>query len=369
MRIRFFPVVGGSILLMIIASACGGWPPASGVGISAGGNRTCFVESGRAWCWGQNQAGQLGDGTFEDRDTPAPVVAADDILSLAVGFAYTCAVKRTGEVACWGSGVPDRPGSDPVTGCAAAAVGTSHACILTASGAVKCWGTNGLGALGDGSTETRQEPVDVVGMGGGVASLSAGTDFSCAVRGGAAKCWGSNDSGQLGVGTYAAGLTPQTVEGLDSGMTGIAAGMFHACAWYREGGIWCWGENLLGALGDGTNRNSPIPVVVRLTGGIQSVVAGAGHTCALTVAGGVACWGDNARGQLGNGTTVASNTPVEAAGLTRGVVAIAAGAEHTCALLGGRTVKCWGSNNRGQLGNGTRSDSLVPADVALPPAG
>jgi alpha-tubulin suppressor-like RCC1 family protein len=152
------------------------------------------------------------------------------------------------------------------------------------------------------------------------------------------------------------------VAGLTSRITAIAAGGVYTCALTSVGGVKCWGDNYDGELGDGTKlMEHSVPVdVIGLTRGIVAISAGLNHTCSLTLGGGVKCWGLNVFGELGDGTTSLRLTPVDVIGLVNGVVAITAGDFHTCALMSAGGVKCWGSNYLGLLGNGTTTSSAVP---------
>ena len=241
----------------------------------------------------------------------------------------------------------------------------NHTCAVTSGGAVKCWGYNFAGALGDGTTTDRSTPVNVSGLTSGATEVTTGSLHTCAVVTGAAKCWGSNNVGKLGDGTTTNRLTPVDVVGLGSGVVQISAANNHTCALTMAGAVKCWGINGAGQLGDG---NLPIasstPVNVSgLSSGVVQITTGFAHTCALTTAGSVKCWGLNSVGQLGDGTNVNRSTPVDVAGLGSGVVQISAGSNHTCVLLTAGGVKCWGDNVSGSLGDGTTTSRSTPVDV------
>ena len=263
--------------------------------------------------------------------------------------------------------------ANPLTGVSAvAAGGSSHTCAVTATDGVKCWGLNKDGQLGDGTTISRRTPTDVSGL--EIDSIVAPGGFhTCALSAaGAVKCWGNSRVGQVGDGTNTVRSTPVDVSELGSQIAAIAAGFNHTCVLTSAGGVKCWGQNILGQLGDGTmtDRNAPVDVV-GLSSGVAAIATGGGHTCVLTTTGGVKCWGDNIFGELGAATTErcgpvnnpCSTTPVDVVGLTD-VTAVAAGVGHTCALTTEGSVMCWGYNTYGQLGDGSTGNSADPVDVS-----
>jgi len=349
--------------------------------IATGRYHTCALTTGGGVkCWGDNSSGQLGDGTMNDRNTPVDVVGLESgVAAIAAGGSHTCALTTNGGVKCWGANVSGQLGNEtqipysaPVDvvelgrGVFDITAGWEHTCALTTGGGVKCWGDNSSGQLGDGTTNDRNTPVDVAGLESGVAAIAAGEGHTCALTtSGGVKCWGDNLEGQLGGGTIYSHITPVDVAGLESDVAAIAVGWEHTCALTTVGGVRCWGNNSSGQLGDGTMTERNVPVgVIGLESGVTAITAGGGHTCALTTGGGVKCWGNNFYGQLGNVTAHQPGIPVDVAGLGIGVVAIAAGGAHTCALTTSGGVKCWGYNYDVQLGDGTTTARSTPVDVS-----
>jgi alpha-tubulin suppressor-like RCC1 family protein len=333
--------------------------------------------AGGVRCWGNNSAGQLGNGTSSRSLVPTSVSGLASVTAIATGSSFACALTSSGTVSCWGDdsafqlgdarriGIP-APGLvvGLSSGVAAISTGVFHTCAATTAGAVRCWGYNVRGELGDGTTNNSSVPVAASGV-SSVTAVSAGYFFTCVLdSAGAVSCWGDNVLGQLGDGTTASRFTPVAVAGLSSGVAAISTHTYHTCALTTSGAVLCWGDNGEGELGDGTANNSSVPVpVVGLASGVKAISAGAYHSCALTTAGGVLCWGYNYYGQLGNGTNAGSSVPVPVTGLSSGVAAIYAGEEHTCAITNAGAMLCWGRNDSGQLGNGTTADSSVPVAV------
>jgi len=232
-------------------------------------------------------------------------------------------------------------------------------CVLTAAGGVKCWGAN----LGDGTLNTSSTPVDVPGLTSGVIQIAQGGAHTCVLTAaGGVKCWGLNRSGQLGNGTFTSQSpfiipSPVDVVGLSGGVVQIAAGATHTCAVTTTHSLKCWGANELGQLGNGASGSflaEPTPVDASGLLDVAQVSAGASFTCALSTSGGVKCWGFNDKGQLGDDSVTQlppffKTTPVDVIGLTSGVVQISGIGGHTCALTSAGGVKCWGDNIVGQI--------------------
>ncbi len=244
------------------------------------------------------------------------------------------------------------------------AVGATHACATTPAATVKCWGGNSSGQTGGalpfdaGDTAIVASPRLVSGL-SGVVSLASGYDFSCAVSAGGVWCWGNNYVGQLGDGTKNKNSTPVRVVGIADAVS-VRAGASFACAVRKGGQVSCWGNNFNGQLGNDTKTSSSIPVAVKGLTDIVAVSAGSSHACALRKGGSVTCWGDNGYGQLGRSeTTTQSSVPLDVIG-PENIVAVRTMSSTTCELQASGKVFCFGYNGYGDLGTGT-SDFVVNA--------
>ena len=349
--------------------------------VTGGGAHSCGVTTdNRAYCWGDNFSGQLGDGTFLDVDRvrPVAVVGGLQFAHLSLSGGHTCGVTTDRHLYCWGNNFYGQlgDGSAPVHQPSPVAVaggrqfrsvevGQSYTCALSyPDNQAYCWGHNSSGQLGDGTRTDRPVPVAVPG-GRAFRSLSAGDTHTCAVTMSYRTfCWGTNSRGQLGDGTLSNRLQPRLVAGGQL-FKQVSAGEFHTCALTTTGQAFCWGDGSRGQIGDGTHeqRLRPKAVAGGLTFGRLS--AGFRHTCGETSGNRLYCWGSNRYGQLGDGTTVFRRTPVVVAGgLT--FKQVGAGTYHTCGKTSGDVAYCWGRNDSGQVGDGTTTQRLRPTPVAAP---
>ena len=243
------------------------------------------------------------------------------------------------------------------------ATGANHSCATLSNGTVRCWGFNGSGQLGNNSTTGSLLPVAVSGL-TTAKSISTSHQHTCALlANGTVQCWGSNSSGQLGNGGNSASLLPAPVRGISTA-TSISAGANHTCATVSNGTVQCWGMNLgpeWGHAGNPSPMSTSYPVEIPGVSAAVSISTGHFHTCALLANGTVRCWGSNNNGQLGNNSMISSRSPVTAN--VSNVTQISSGTYHTCALLANSTVQCWGDNGSGRLGNNNVTHTSVPTVV------
>jgi len=237
-----------------------------------------------------------------------------------------------------------------------------NACAVKADHTVWCWGSNTGNAEAGFAVGV---PVRVAGIDDAV-SVTGPFGVTCVLHaGGTVSCWGSNYSGELGDGTNVASRTPVAVSGLVDAVA-VSSGGGSSCAVRATGGVVCWGGNDRGQLGDGTTTNSNTPVAVGGITDATSISVGTGsNACAVVSSGEVRCWGSDQLGQLGDGATSNSptSTPVTVPGITN-AVSVSAGAITGCAILDDGTVRCWGTNYYGALGDGS-SGSGTSGPVAV----
>jgi alpha-tubulin suppressor-like RCC1 family protein len=361
--------------------------------LAIGHRFSCFLKYDRTvWCAGQNFAGQLGAGDTGGPDLAMPVQVRDatgmitDATAAAAGIDFACAVRAGGSVWCWGGGDSGElgdgatlpaasdiavrvivSGGAPLANIVEIGAGYSHVCARDATGEVWCWGDND-GALGDGTTTSRNVAAKVLGSAGGApftgaTKLVVGGDHACALKGSDAWCWGENYDGQLGNGTLTNVLVPANA----GSSTAVGLGNEHSC-WVRaDSSVQCSGDNGHGVLGNGEGgdqsndeEQSVVSVLAAVGGapftGVRQVFGGGANTCALMQDGRVACWGDNKYGQMGGGT--ASNTPRYVMRATATGAVQLTGAEQ---LLGKWTryctrnargeYWCWGKGTSGEFGD------------------
>jgi alpha-tubulin suppressor-like RCC1 family protein len=328
--------------------------------ISASGVYTCAMADNTGWCWGLNSSGQLGNKTSTNAKLPVNVVKSD-------GTVLTNVVHVI------------------------ASVNGSHTCAITDTNLLWCWGGNTSGQLGIGTFVNANAAVRVKKSATltleNVTNVSVGGVHTCAIADRTVYCWGNSVYGETGLGVFSARTNyATTVTNADrtpfTGASEISAGFRHTCA-IKAGNVWCWGLDLQGQLGDGSlrvNKVYPVQVIKQDNTALSNVTqisSGSAHTCAMTSTGEMWCWGFNQFGQIGDGTTLdgtvnSSSTPpgrtravrvLRSAGVAlTGITAIATGGNNSCAVISG-AAWCWGLNDKGQLGNGTKTNRLYPVQV------
>lgn len=346
------------------------------VQVAVGSAYSCALDdTGNVWCWGRNHVGQLGDGSFIDRDIPQRVPGLQNIQSIASGANHVCAVRANNRVSCWGGNFGGQVGNGlagidqptPVVvqglqGVAALGLGAFHSCALMNNGRVQCWGRNMNGQLGDGTTTNRLSPVRVVGL-GRVSKVVAGQTHTCAIRlNRRAFCWGTGIWGQLGAGPVTVSTVPVLTQ---PGVIALSSSNNHSCVVRPNGTTQCWGSNFYGQVGTGTQDDQFSPVRVQNTQNASGVAAGGNHSCLIHGPGRLQCWGQNLNGQLGAGFSgVTQYSPLDVLQMQH-IVEISLGFEHSCALRRNGNLFCWGSQRYGQIGNGVTSLMSMTSPVAV----
>jgi alpha-tubulin suppressor-like RCC1 family protein len=373
--------------------------------VSAGYWHTCGVTTGdRPYCWGSSGSGELGDGTNTQQLSPAPVAGGLRFRQVSAGTWHTCGVTTDDLAYCWGDngagqlgdgtqnscGGYNPPCTDPETNANRSTpvrvlgglrfrqvdAGTWHTCGVTRDNLAYCWGSNGYGQRGDnakgeaGRYTDRPTPVAVAG-GISFRQVSAGGVHTCGVAADdRAYCWGYNIYGQVGDGTeIRRRIRPVLVAGghrFKQVSAGGAMQTGHSCGVTTDGRALCWGDGRSGQLGDGETMLRFTPHAVAGGRMFRQVSAGGAHTCGTSTTNVAWCWGDNFYGGVGDGTTSQRPTPVRVGGGLAFTQLGTGGVGHTCGTTVTNVAYCWGWNELGALGDGTTTDRLVPRAVAGP---
>jgi alpha-tubulin suppressor-like RCC1 family protein len=366
--------------------------PAGALTIGAGGDATCgLLPLGRGYCFGRGTLlGAARDTScFDDRTNgrvpctlvPLPIAGKLTLTSISVGETVACGTATDGRAYCWGNQESGQLGNGNSTGGTSQApslvagtpfsrvtAGGRHACGIFGGppGLAYCWGNDSLSQLGnsDGLPLNSSTPVPV---GGGLTftQIAAGRFHTCGLRAdGTAYCWGDNTRGQVGAGPIGPNDFPTQVPGR---YTQITTGALHTCALTNTGGVYCWGANEWGQLGLDNTDDAFDPQAVAPGLAFRSISAGGAATCGVTTAGAAYCWGRNDYGQIGNGVvggSVLAPTPV--AGGHTDFVTITVGTRHACAVAPDGAY-CWGSNVLGALGNELQAIiQTAPTKTAVP---
>jgi alpha-tubulin suppressor-like RCC1 family protein len=344
-------------------------------------NHTCLlvnVASGdqNIKCWGNAGSGILGDGGSTGTvSTPVAVDTITTAVQISSGLTHNCAVLSDNTIQCWGEGTNGKLGNgstsnqtspvavSSIIDAAQVAAGGEHSCAVLDngfSGTVKCWGDASSGQLGNGtSTGNFSTPQLVTGVSTAV-QVDTGNDFTCALLADRTiQCWGNGDNGKLGNGATLSQNTPVPVSGITNAVQ-LSVGYAHACALMDDNTIKCWGDGTNARMGDGFSNvtNSTATTVSGITNAIQ-VVAGYAHSCALLSDATIKCWGFNDQGQLGDLGTTTQDAPVAVSGITT-ATSVSVGGSTTCAILSDGTAKCWGEGTLGELGDGIGGSNATP---------
>ena len=376
------------------------------VALALGGGFSCALRTNATVaCWGDNGDDVLGVQSG-DRPTAGTVPGLSRIVAITAGLTFACALDADGHAWCWGDNTVGQlgsfppnagshppsmvkgPGGQPLANVTAIDAGENHVCAIV-SGAVWCWGANDMLQLG--RTGSASAPAPVASALANPVELAVGGSYACAIADGptpiakALYCWGSNGDNQL-ANTGGNTATPQKIPVSLAAVGTLpvtATGHGHVCARDEKDALWCWGENDFGQLGPNIAPGpaSPVPQSIDALGLVRMAAPGDDYTCAVARDGTTRCLGVNAIAQLGNdtidivppdsGPPPAHTAATVVSGLPP-VSRIAAGAEHTCAILArscpdvAGPVMCWGQNAAGELGNGTMKPSRVPVAVLAP---
>jgi alpha-tubulin suppressor-like RCC1 family protein len=336
-------------------------PPSRGASqIDCGDFHTCArLVDGTARCWGRNDHGQLGDGTTTDRAAPVAPSGLRGVVEVAAGTTFTCARLETGAVSCWGSGRMLGDGAAHANLPPTVVPGVAGASEVRAAGLVTCArfasGARCWGLDGDGARHATTKDLAELGT---PVELATGAAHACGRQAdGTVRCWGDF---AWTVGAAQSFLRPDL-----AGARRLVTGDDFLCAIVKDGGVRCWGRNDDGQLGRAPDEDvHAAPLAIAGVTDAERIAAGEGQACAVLAGGTVTCWGANEEGELGLGSRTTSELPQRSLHGLPNVKDVCFGSSHACARTADGAVHCWGANAAGQLGDGTRERSATPKRVS-----
>jgi len=336
--------------------------------VSSGGTYSAIKSDGSVWVWGNNQYGQLGDGTRINKTSPSLASGLYGFISISSGVDHSLGLKADGTVWAWGDNLNGGNLADdtitqssiPVqirqlSSVVAISAGLAQSFALKDDGTVWAWGNNQYGQLGDGTKNKANYPVKVANIDSVVAISNTYTHTLALKSDGTVWAWGNNQNGELGDGTSIEKLIPNRVVGLDS-VTAISAGSHHSLALKRDGSVWSWGKSL--------GNGSAVPIQVPNLSEIISIADGTMNSAALKKDGTVWTWGINGQGMLGDGTYINKVTPVQVSHL-RSITGISADDAVVLATMNNGSVWSWGGNSKYGLGDGSQTSKITPTRVQV----
>jgi Regulator of chromosome condensation (RCC1) repeat len=335
-------------------------PPAQGATqMDCGDFHTCArLVDGTVRCWGRNDRGQLGDGTTVDAATPVTPAGLRGVVEVAAGASFTCARLEGGAVQCWGSGRLLGDGIPRASLPPTAVPNVGGALEVRAAGLVTCArradGARCWGLEGDRARAATSTDLPDLGK---PVELATGAAHACGRQGdGSVRCWGDFE---WTVGAASSFLRPAL-----RGVRRLVTGDDFLCAIVDDGAVRCWGRNDDGQLGKAPDDEIHAAALEILgVRGAERLAAGEGQACAVLAGGTVQCWGANEEGELGLGTRTTTELPQPAVKGLSAVRDVCIGSAHACALTEGGAVHCWGANTAGQVGDGTKERRLTPTRV------